>query len=612
MLVPTTPRQSARLFKTACRFVVPGMLALFFALQEGKADPASTPVKGEGLRAALSNLFSAKTRLSAHEASPALPTASETGTAALPLPNARQMRNVIASAFSFTLPRSLAPHTLSQLSVWGLEGLTALDPTLSVKLTKGRLILSKGVTPLTSRTAPDAHDLKGWVAAIMEAFQAAWTQAPLVRQAGDQALLSAFFKEIFSHFDPYSRYLTPLEAHDERAYREGDDYSIGLTLTARPGHAPIVSGININSAAWDKGLDIGQSLLAINGRSTRNVPVDTVQDWLKGAPGTQVVLTFWNGRKKRTISLSRRRLPPETVFPDRQGPYIVLRITHFSSQTAEEVSFYLSNLLPEAPSQNNSDSTLDGTDDQTLAEGKNRIPGLILDLRGNRGGTLQQAVVTAALLLNGGIAATTEGRDPLSNHIWAVQGGDLISGSPIAVVVDGATASAAEVLAAALADHRRAAVVGSSTFGKGLVQVIGQMPNKGEIFITWSRNFAPLGWPIQGLGVLPQLCASSAALTPTAQLTALAHGRSLMGEALLASRRTRVTTPLNEILAIRSTCPAVSALKIVSGKSSSGSERHESNDDIKLAARLLSSARAYRAALDSIPDDQPQPVPSSP
>ncbi|TPW34276.1 PDZ domain-containing protein [Oecophyllibacter saccharovorans] len=580
---------SARARLQACATARIAMfLALSLAVAISQAQAAPRPLKSQSPPPS-PPLLSA-------DASPSVPVQAANREGAdtspvLPAAQAAMIHNVIASALSFIQPRALKAYTYPQLCLWGLQSLTALDPGLGIHLGNGQLILTQNTplapgTILLTRPAPPAQDLKAWVNTVMVTLQTAWQHAPALRQKGVSALLPAFFQEIFSHFDPYSRYLSPQQAHDERAYRQGDDYSIGVKLAERPGRSPTISAININSPAWENGLDIGQTVIMVDGRSTRNVPLDTVQNWLAGAPGSNVTLTVLQQGRRKTITLPRLRLPPETVFPDRQGPYTVLHITHFSSQTAEEVSFYLSNLLP-ATAQGD-----DGDVDRALAEKKLRIPGLIIDLRGNHGGTLQQAVMTAALLLDNGIAATTEGRDPVANHVWSVQGGDMLSGSPVAVVVDGGTASAAEVLAAALADHRRAAVVGTSTFGKGLVQIIGQMPNHGEVFVTWSRNFAPLGWPIQGLGVFPQLCLSAPGLPAEAQLAALAHGRNLLEVPLRQSRAVRVETPVSEVLSIRALCPA------------SGADR----DDLHQAARLLSSSQAYQAALAGIPDDLTSPA----
>ncbi len=124
----------------------------------------------------------------------------------------------------------------------------------------------------------------------------------------------------------------------------------------------------------------------------------------------------------------------------------------------------------------------------------------MLDLRGNRGGVLRQAVTAADTLLPAGIVAITAGRYPDANRIWESGAGELAAGMPVVVIVDGRSASAAEVLAAGLADRGRGVVIGSSTLGKGLVQTITPLPDGGELFVTWSRILAPRGWPIQGLG----------------------------------------------------------------------------------------------------------------
>ncbi|QHI95152.1 hypothetical protein GT348_01585 [Aristophania vespae] len=200
---------------------------------------------------------------------------------------------------------------------------------------------------------------------------------------------------------------------------------------------------------------------------------------------------------------------------------------------------------------------------------------------------MQQAVMTAALLLDHGVAATNIGRYPASNHVWAVQGGDITNNSPLVILVDDHTASAAEILAATLADHQRGVVIGSVTYGKGLIQTIGQLPNKGEIFITWSRNFGPLGEPIQDLGVMPQICLSASnGPSPSEQLAALKRGYSLQSSLIKEARSLRTGEDRQKIMKIRQRCPAVTDETI----------------GLTTAFNLLASPRAYKAALQSVPN----------
>jgi carboxyl-terminal processing protease len=155
-----------------------------------------------------------------------------------------------------------------------------------------------------------------------------------------------------------------------------------------------------------------------------------------------------------------------------------------------------------------------------------------------------------------GLIAITAGRDPQAAHEFHAAGGDMTNGRPLVVMVDGRSASAAEIMAAALADNARAVVVGSSTLGKGLVQTITPLPDGGELFVTWSRVLAPLGWPIQGLGVLPQVCTSLGRDALQRQLENLSRGIQDMAPALARERAARAPVPPTEIMALRAPCPA--------------------------------------------------------
>ena len=228
-------------------------------------------------------------------------------------------------------------------------------------------------------------------------------------------------------------------------------------------------------------------------------------------------------------------MPPETVFAERSGDMLVIRITAFAADTAARLQ-------------------------DELARGVRRpgLHGVVLDLRGNRGGLLLQAVGAADQFMAHGLIAVTVGRDPQSVHIFRadVEGGhDLAAGLPVVVLVDGRSASAAEILAAALADDRRGVVVGSVTLGKGLVQTVTTLPDGGELFVTWSRVLAPRGWPLQGLGVMPQVCTSLGGAATDRQLADLAAGRDAMAGALAQSRAARAPLQAGQIIDIREPAP---------------------------------------------------------
>lgn len=506
----------------------------------------------------------AGTEAAPKQAASALPEAVQPPPAAPPL-DMPLVHSVIATALEFLGPRTLEQHSSRDFALWGLGSLTALDPTLALDSRGADIRLLSGQTPLLTRPAPAAQNDEAWAQLAVDFMAAARDHSEGVRTATREELVQAFFDELFNHLDPYSRYIGPSSATTDREARVGGEADAGITL-ARKGRDIVISAVNANGPAWSAEVDTGDKLLAVNNRLTAGQSVETVTNWLRGEEDSRVTLRLLSPGRRRghTVVLHRAKVPPETVFAFASGSLVVLRVTAFSSDTAEEMSQYL--------------------DQATQDPG---LKGLIIDLRGNRGGVLQQAVTAAALLLDRGVAAVTDGRDAQANHIWAVQGGDMTNGLPIAILVDGRTASAAEILAAALADHKRAVVIGSSTLGKGLVQTVAQLPDEGELFVTWSRVIAPLHWPLQGLGVMPQICTSLGEADSTRQMHDLAHGQLDNQPAVQASRAARFPLPVSRILAIRKACPA--AL---------GSDR-----DLTVARSLLENKAWYATALSAIPDD---------
>ncbi|MBS4075135.1 PDZ domain-containing protein [Ameyamaea chiangmaiensis] len=488
--------------------------------------------------------------------------------------DATEFSAVIATALTFLGPRTLEAHPASDFALWGLNGLGALDPALSVvaPAPTGRavptVVLQNGQTALVSLPRPAPDDTNGWAALVTRFAEEAWQASATLRSGGGDGLTQSFFDELFNHLDPYSRYVAPTPATADRAARDGGAADVGLTL-ARDGERVVIAGVNTNGPAWPAGLNTGQIVVAVNGHAVEGDSAARVQALLQGAPDSRVQVTVAARTRtggpgaRSTVVLRRASVPPETVYAFSSGSVVILRITSFSADTAQEMSQYLDQ----------------ATQDQKLT-------GLIFDLRGNRGGVLQQAVTTAALVMDNGVTAITRGRYPTANRVWAVQGGDMTRGVPIVILVDGRTASAAEILAAALSDHRRAVVVGSATLGKGLVQTFAQMPDGGELFVTWSRVLAPLGWPLQGLGVMPQVCTSRGEAAVTDQLQSLADGQPVNRDAVAAARAARFPLPVSRILDIRKACPAAVG----------------TDGDLDVARTILDNPAEYKTLQGVIPD----------
>jgi carboxyl-terminal processing protease len=408
---------------------------------------------------------------------------------------------------------------------------------------------------LLNQPAPPGEAAAAWGEAVGQMVRAAWDGSEAVRRAGTQGILRAFFDELFNHLDPYSRYATPAEAAAERARRIGRA-GVGLKPALRGGQV-IVEAVQPGGPAALAGMRAGDRILAIDGEPVAGADLQSIGALLAGPEGTMVTLGLRGGR---TLVLKREALPQETVTTTRRDDLLVIRITSFANNTAARLGQELIAGMAAA-----------------------RPPaGVVLDLRGNRGGVLRQAVAAAAMLQPTGVVAATAGRDPAAAVEYRADGGrDLAPGLPVVVIVDGRSASAAEVLAAALADHRRAVVIGSTTLGKGLVQTIAPLPDGGELFVTWSRLLAPRGWPLQGLGVVPQLCTSLGLDSLTRNLATLARGQQPLEAGLERHRAARAPLSPSAVLEIRAICPAA-----------------EGGDLDMLAARdLARTPAAYAAAL---------------
>ena len=460
---------------------------------------------------------------------------------------------VATAALAFMQPRILDPVPAHTLGLWGLQGLTTLDPQL-LALSDGQVMrlfvqAPDGRQQVWARAMPaeTPRDTAAWGELIADGLHGGWNASATVRRIGTQGMVRAMFDEVFSHLDPYSRYADPAEAERARSQRDGDG-DVGLRLDAhRTGL--VVTGVEPGGPAARAGIRPGERILAVN-----DVPVSATADGLpvagllSGPDGSAVTLDLRGARPLRRITLIRTVRVPETVFARRRGGALLVRITGFAHNTGARLA------------------------DELSRYARTRPRGVVLDLRGNRGGLLDQAVAAAAALMDEGPVARTAGRDPSSVRTLSVVGGrDFAAGLPVVVLIDGRTASAAEVLAASLSDDRRAVTVGSATFGKGLVQTIAPLPDGGELYVSWAQLVAPGGWPLQDLGVLPHVCTS-----PPEPGTLPARTAGLQRH-----DAARLPLPLGEVLDIRATCPPA-----------------EGRDaDLTAAFHLIDDADAYAAAL---------------
>ena len=465
--------------------------------------------------------------------------------------------SVFSTALAFITPRTLEPESLPQLTLWGLRGLTALDPAFTTELQERDLVLRQAGKAIFTAPLPDGSSAEGWGALAASASAAALAASEPARSAGTQGVVRSFFDELFNHLDPYSRYVPPGAADTERDRRSGQA-GLGITLV-RTRAGIVVQNVVPSSPADDAGVRPGDRLQSVDDHVIHGEDAATVEGWVRGTEGSTARLTWRTRGRLHTEEIERALVPPQTVTAERLGEVVLIHISGFSVDTDDQFGAAL----------------------QAGFAG-HRVRGLIVDLRGNRGGLLRQAVSVVNQVMTSGIVVTTAGRNPQSSRVWqAGTADDGSKGRPMIILVDGRTASAAEIMAAALEDNGRAVVVGSSTLGKGLVQTISPLPDGGELFVTWSRVLAPGGWPIQGLGVLPQICTSLGEDPLRSQLSALAAGQQSFSAALDRHNSARAPLPAAEVVDLRNACPAA-----------------EGRDaDLDAAGFLLDHPTAYQAAL---------------
>jgi carboxyl-terminal processing protease len=215
------------------------------------------------------------------------------------------------------------------------------------------------------------------------------------------------------------------------------------------------------------------------------------------------------------------------------------------------------------------------------------MKGVVLDLRGNPGGLLDQSVAVADLFLTGGIIVTTHGRHPASQQYFRAAPDDVIDGLPLAVLVNGGSASASEIVAAALQDDRRAVVVGSSSYGKGTVQTVLRLPNDGELTLTWAKLVTPTGYILHEHGVVPTVCTAGMGDSEAEIARTLRRATIAAAPATPAGRR-RIDLDEAGWGALRKACPTETTDRPV---------------ELKVAERLISDRALYARALHPEPEN---------
>ena len=309
-------------------------------------------------------------------------------------------------------------------------------------------------------------------------------QQDYVVPVDSKKLINAALEGMLASLDPHSNYLSDDDYTDLKEKTRGSYGGIGLEVTGEDGAVKAVTAMD-DTPAQKAGIESGDYITAIDGTSILGLPLNDAVSKMKGDPGSKLTLTIVRTGKDQPfdVTLTREIITVKSVKTRMEGDYGYLRIASFQENTAAEAQAALSDLMKQNP----------------------KMKGLILDLRNNPGGLLEQSVGVADMFLNGGEIVSQRGRQPDDIIRYQAKKGDMLNGLPLVVLTNGGTASAAEIVSGALQDQHRAEIVGETTFGKGSVQSVIELGDNRAVKLTTARYYTPSGRSIQKTGITPDL-----------------------------------------------------------------------------------------------------------
>jgi len=313
-----------------------------------------------------------------------------------------------------------------------------------------------------------------------------------VEEVSDEKLIEAAIEGMLVSLDPHSTFLNRRRYKDMRVQTKGEFGGLGIEVTMEKGVVKIVSPIDETPAA-KAGLQAGDLITHLDGNPVMGMTLSEAVEKMRGLVNTDIVLTIRRGAAKSfDVTITRDKIRIRTVRSRIEGDIGYIRITSFSEQT---------------------DRGLKKAAKDIKAKLGNKLAGYVIDLRNNPGGLLSQAVAVADEFLEQGEIVSTRGRksskdDP--GQRFQASAGDLTDGKPLVVLINGGSASASEIVAGALKDHRRAILLGTKTFGKGSVQTIIPLNRQAAIKLTTQRYYTPSGHSIQAMGIEPDILVEQA------------------------------------------------------------------------------------------------------
>ena len=379
-------------------------------------------------------------------------------------------------------PLLIAPLLLS-LSVTAWAEDTHQEKTIGEpqQETSSKTSDTKAPLPLTElRTFTEVFDI------IKKAY---------VEDTDDKDLLENAIQGMLTALDPHSAYLKPEAYEDLQVNTTGEFGGLGIEVGMENGFVKVITPID-GTPAEEAGVLAGDLIIKLDSTPVKGLSLGDAVKLMRGKAGSDIVLSIVREGADRTleITVTRAVIKARSVRNKLLAPnYGYIRLSQFQVPSGANVRKALDSLIEE-----NSDTQLNG---------------LVLDLRNNPGGVLQASAEVSDVFLDGGLVVYTKGRLSDSEMELRATPGDALNGAPMVVLVNGGSASASEIVAGALQDHKRAVIMGTQSFGKGSVQTVRPLPNNRAIKLTTARYFTPNGRSIQAQGITPDIVVENAKLT---------------------------------------------------------------------------------------------------
>ena len=336
-------------------------------------------------------------------------------------------------------------------------------------------------TTAQENTARNTYEYLDLFGDIFERVRVAY-----VEEVNEQKLIEAAINGMLASLDPHSTYLPPKNYEDMREQTRGEFGGLGIEVTMENGFVKVITPIDDTPAA-KAGLEPGDFITHIDGESVLGLTLSDAVDKMRGPIGAEIVITISREGAEEAfdVTIVRATIKIRAVRARTIGNVGILRITTFNEQTYNNLEEGIAKIKEEI--------------------GEDNIVGYIVDLRNNPGGLLNQAIKVSDAFLEEGEIVSTRGRNLAEAERVNARPGDLTDGKPIVVLINEGSASASEIVAGALQDQRRAIILGAKSFGKGSVQTVMRLGDKGAMKLTTARYYPPSGRSIQSLGIEPDI-----------------------------------------------------------------------------------------------------------